>query len=235
VPIIESRAEVRVKVDMEEKSRRLGGDGDLARLALLVLGNDDAEQAILHSGSDAVLVDSAWECERPGEFSNTAFGNPKLGLRLLRLGGFLLLDNLSGALSALVLDSSLVSLVAIRALDGTLSRSTFDEAGRRGTRGVAALSTTLDGQGVGIGELNFDILLLDSGEFAVEFVRILDFLDVELWGEGLQGRVSTLLGSLVPIEVVEHTEEWLEGEGWVGGKESSWEERHLALGCCWLE
>ena len=47
-----------VKVDNEEEGWRLGGDGDLARLALLVLGNDNAEQTVLHGGGDVVLVDT---------------------------------------------------------------------------------------------------------------------------------------------------------------------------------
>jgi hypothetical protein len=37
------------------------------------------------------------------------------------------------------------------------------------------------------------------------------------------------------VEVVEHTEEWLEGIRRVGGEEGSWEERHFAFWCCWFE
>lgn len=200
-----------------------------------MLGNDNSEQAVLHGSGDVILVNSAWKCERSGEFSDAAFRDPELGLRVLWLSGLPLLGDLSGTLSTIILNGSLVGLVAVCTLDGTLSRSTLDEASWWCARGVATLSVALDGQGMSISELDLDILLLDSGKFAVKFVGILDLLDVKLWSEGLQGSASALLNALVAIEVVEHTKEWLEGEGWVGGKESSWEERHPALWCYWLE
>jgi hypothetical protein len=174
-----------VKLDIADKYWRLG-DGDLAWLALLVLRNDNGEQAVLHGCRDGVLVDSGRERKTPAELADAALRYPEPGLRLLRLSGLPLLGNFGGTLnSTLILDSSLVGLVTVCTLDGTLGRSALDEAGRWSTRGVAALGAAFDGQGVGVGEFDLDILLLNSGEFAVEFVGILEFLDVELGGEGL--------------------------------------------------
>jgi hypothetical protein len=174
-----------VKLDIEEKHRRLG-DGDLARLTLLVLRNDNGEQAVLHGCRDGVLVDTGRERKTSAEFPYAALRHPELGLGLLGLSGLLPLGNFGGTLnSTLILDSSLVALVTVCTLDGTLGRSALDEAGWWSTRGVAALGVAFDGQGVGVGEFDLHILLLNSGEFAVEFVGILEFLDVELGGEGL--------------------------------------------------
>lgn len=213
------------------------GDGDLSRLALLVLRDGDGEQAILHGSGDAVLVDTGWEGKGPTELADAALGDPELGLGFLGLGRLLVLGDLGGTLSTLILDGSLMSLVVVRTLDRTLSWGTLDEASRGSAGGVAALGVALDGQGMSISKLDLDILLLDSGEFAVEFVGVFEFLDIKLGGEGLQGGAGvtvTLAGVL--IEVVQHTEERLEGSvGRVSSKEGSWEERHLALWCCWFE
>jgi hypothetical protein len=208
-------------VDIEEESRCLGGDSDLARLALLVLWNDNGEQTVLHVCSDVVLVDTGWEGEGAREFSNTTFRDPELGLRFLGLSGLVLLGNLGGsAFCTLVFDGGLVSLVSVSSLDGTLSRSTFNEASGRRTGCVASLGTALDGQCVGVGELDFDILLLDTRKFAVECVGVLVFLDIELWGESLQrGGSVTLTAVLVLFEVVQKAEEWLEGVDRVGCEE----------------
>jgi len=209
-----------VKVDIEE-SRRLG-DGDLARFALLVLGNDNGEHAVLHGSSDVVLIDTSWERKAATKFSNTALRDPKLGLGLVGLCGLLLLGDLGGSAlsSSLILDASLVSLVVVCTFDGTFGRSVLDEAGRGSAGGVGALGAAFDGQGVGISEFDLDILLLDPREFAVELVGVLDFLDVELGGEGLQGGAGVAVAlTAVLIEVVEHAEEWLEGVGRVGGEE----------------
>jgi len=224
------------KVDMEQEGQRLG-DGNLARLALLMLGDDNGEQTVLHGCRDGVLVDARRESEGPAEFSNAALRDPELGFRLLGLSRLLLLGDSGGTLSStLILNCSLVSLVTVCILDGTMSRSTLDKASWWSTRGVTALGAALDGQGVGVGEFDLDILLLDSGKFAVEFVRILEFLDVELWGKSLQGGATILLTlAAVLIEVVKHTKEWLKGVSRIGSEEGSREERHLAFWCYWFE
>jgi len=204
-----------------------------------MLWNDNGEQAVLHSSSDAVLIDTRWEGEASRKFSDAALRDPELGFGLLGLSGFFLVGEFGGSTlsSTLVLDGSFVGLVAIRILDGTLGRSILDETSWGCSGGVAALGAAFDGQGVGIGKLDLDILLLDSWEFAVQFVSVLAFLDVELGSECLQGgaNVSVTL-TAVFIEVVEHAEEWLEGGvGRVGSDERACEERHLAFGCCGFE
>lgn len=222
-----------VNVDIEEGSWCLG-DGDLARLGLLVLRNDNAEQTVLHGGCDIVLVDASWERERARELSNTALRDPELRFRFLGASGLGLLGNFGGsAFCTFVLDGSLVGLVTIGTLDGTSSWSTFDEASGRGTGLIRALGATLDGDGVVIAELDLDVLLLDTGEFAVQLIVVLDLLDVELGVEGLHLAAVTTATSValrVLVEVLEKLEEWVEGG--VGGGET-WEvvERHLSDRC----
>jgi hypothetical protein len=222
---------------------RLRGDGDLARLGLLLLGNDNGEQAVLHGSSDMVLVDTRWECEASAEVADAAFRDPELGFGLLvvllGLGGLVLGDLGGSTLSTLIFDGSLVCLVvAVATFDGTLRGTAFDEASWWSAGRVVALGAALDGQGMGVRELDLNVLLLDSREFAVEFVGILEFLHVELGSEGLHGgvnRAGIVTLAAVLVEVVEHTEEWLEGIRRVGGEEGSWEERHFAFWCCWFE
>lgn len=239
---------VKVEVDFGKRCWRLRGDGDLARLGLLLLGNDNGEQAVLHGSGDMVLVDTSWECEASAEMTDAAFRDPELGFRLLVvlvllwLGGLVSLGDLSGStLSTLIFDGSLVCLVvAVATFDGTLRGTAFDEASWWSAGRVVALGAALDGQGMGVRELDLNVLLLDSREFAVEFVGILEFLHVELGSEGLHGgvnRAGIVTLAAVLVEVVEHTEEWLEGIRRVGGEEGSWEERHFAFWCCccWFE
>jgi len=204
-----------------------------------MLWNDNGEQAVLHSSSDAVLIDTRWEGEASRKFSDAALRDPELGFGLLGLSGFFFVGEFGGSAlsSTFVLDASFVSLVAIRILDGTLGRSVLDEAGRGCSGGVATFGAAFDGQGVGIGKFDLDILLLDSREFAMQFVSVLAFLDVELGGECLQGGADVAVTlAAVLIEVVEHAKEWLEGgvRG-VGGDEWTCKERHLAFGCCGFE
>jgi len=234
---------VKVEVEFRKRCWRLRGDGDLARLGLLLLGNDNGEQAVLHGSGDMVLVDTSWECEASAEMADAAFRDPELGFGLLVvlvlvwLGGLVSLGDFSGStLSTLIFNGSLVCLVVtVAILDGTLRGTAFDEASWWSTGRVVALGAALDGQGMGIRELDLNVLLLDSGEFAVEFVGILEFLHVELGSEGLHGgvnRVGIVTLAAVLVKVVEHTEEWLEGVRWVGSEEGSWEERHFAFWCC---
>lgn len=198
---------------------RLGGDGYLAGLMLRDLRDVDAENSIAHRGLDVILVDTGWESKAPREFANAALRNPVFSF-VLWLSGLLLLGGyLGGFLSTFFLDGCLVgSLVAVLAFgDGTLGRSAFDEASWRSAGSVAALGAALDGQGVGISELKCNVLLLNAREFAVEFVGVLDFLDIELGGEGLQmSEAGALALAAVLIKLIQHTEKGLEGDRWVG-------------------
>jgi hypothetical protein len=202
---------------------------------LLGLGNMNTKDSVFHRGLDVVLVDTGREGEAAGELANAALGNPELGF-IRSLSALILLGDFGGSLSTLVLNSSLVSLVILLAFgNGSLGWCTLDEASGWSTGGIAALGVTLDSQGVSISELDLNVLLLNAREFAVEFVGILNFLDIELGSEGLQVSTDgTVTLATVLIEFVQHAEEGLEGGCRVGGDERSWEERHLAFRC-WCE
>lgn len=222
--------------ELLRKSRSV--DGDLAGLGLLGLWNNDAEDAVLHRGLDIVLVDARREAEGAGELANAALGDPVLGSRLLRF--LLLLDDLRvfgrwcSGLSGIVLDSSLVGgFVALSDCAGCGGR--FDVAGRRSATFVGAFDATADADGLLVDELDLDVLLVNAGEFAVEFIGVFDFLDIELGLEGLQGVVAATAGARVVVEVIEEAEEGCEGRfrnEW--GQCGSGEERHFACGC-WSE
>jgi len=109
----------------------------------------------------------------------------------------------------------------------------FKSRSRWGARFTMTLSATLDTQGLGIGEFNLDILLLNAREFAVQLVGILDFLDIEARLEGAEGRetaevgkvIASLARALVRGVVVEETEErgeFARGEAWEGKHCSDW-------------
>lgn len=194
------------------------GDSDLAAiLGLLELGNYDAEDTILHGSMDSILINTDWEAEATRELANAPLRNPVFSLRLLWL--LLGLGNFACAVlrSVLIFDSSLVSLViGLTALsDGTNGSGTLDEASRRGTGGIRTLGTALDGQCLGIGELDLNILLLNTWKFSMKFVGVGNLLDIELGVEGLQVRaVMTTLRNVatrVLIEVIEKSEEGREG------------------------
>lgn len=103
-----------------------------------------------------------------------------------------------------------------RALDGGWSGGTLDTVGRV-AGGVGALGVAADGDGLDVGELDLDVLLVDAGQLAVQLIGVLDLLDVELGGEGFQDvaagpRLGCVLGALrVLLEVVEEAEERMEG------------------------
>jgi len=218
------------------------GDGDLAvALGLLELGNHDAEDAILHGSTDSILINTDREAEATRELANAPLRNPVFGLRLLWL--LLSLGEFSGGLlcSVLILDGGLMSLVVAIGLpalsDCTSRNGTLDEASRRGTGGIRTLGTALDGQCLGISELDLNILLLNAWKFSMKFVGVSNLLNIELGAEGLQMRaVMTILSNVatsVLIEVIEKSEEG--GEGSVGVVRHKWtrEERHVACWCCW--
>ena len=98
-------------------------------------------------------------------------------------------------------------------------------AGLVGTlRGILALGAALDDEGMGVGELNVNVFLLDAGEFALEFVGVLVLADVEFGLKGADGGVGgevavAALGGVV----VKETEEGSH----VGGRIAR-EERHFS-------
>ena len=199
----------------------------------------NGQDTILHRSLDAVVVDEIGESEGPREGADRAFGDPVLGFGLFWLLGMLrllLLGDLGGAFSALIgiLDSC---LVAVGTLDGALSGCIFDETGWGGTRGVAVLGAAFDGQGVAVGELDVDVLLLNAGKFAVKLESGLRLNQVPFGGECLQVGacgVFTTTNPAVSIKVVQHSEEGLERVySRVGIDESAWKVRHLACLFCW--
>jgi len=104
-----------------------------------------------------------------------------------------------GTIFTCVFDGGFVDFVVVLAAfgDGAGGRGSLYISGGRSARGVGTLSATFDGQSLGVGKLDLDILLLDTRKFAEELVGVLEFLDVELGGEGLQGGtvVVTTIGS----------------------------------------
>jgi len=108
-------------------------------------------------------------------------------------------------------------------------------ASRTSATFVGALGAAADVDGLLVNELDLNVLLVNAGQFAVEFVGVFDFLDIELGLEGLQSIGGTTVGARVGVEVIEEAEEGCEG-GFrdKGGHCRSVEERHLAWGG-WLE
>lgn len=142
-------------------------DVDLSWLRSLSLGDQDAQDTVLEAGLDSVLVNSGREGEGTVELSNGALADP-----VFRLAGvFLLLGNtlLLGLLGDLVARLGWIvlngGLVAELLLFGVLA--ILDE-----TLWALALFTHMlvaagDGEGVVVGPLNVDVLLLDPGKFAL--------------------------------------------------------------------
>lgn len=75
------------------------------RVGLEQLRNRDAEDAVLQTGPDAVVVDAGWEREAPSELANAAFRDP-VGVLWLVFGDILASsgsDFLAGRLGMLLL------------------------------------------------------------------------------------------------------------------------------------
>ena len=127
-------------------------------------------------------------------------------------------------------------MIRCRRRRGTLRRRVGDAASRflgpldgiGVALGALALRASFDDEGVRIGELDVHVLLIDAGQFALEFVGVFDFADVEFGLEGADGGGAAGAGAgAVDVVVVEEAEEG--GEvGCVVGK--AWEQRHCADG-----
>lgn len=159
------------------------------------------------------------ESKRATEFPNTALRNPILALVLLLL--FLwrisLLDYLtrSRALAAFgnILDCGLMLLVLL--LDGLWLGSSLDESSWWSAALIVTFGAAVDSEGLGVGELDVDVLLGDAWEFTVKFVVCLVLLEVEFGLEG--GERATTTSSrwgVVVVELIKKTEE--RGEGGLG-------------------
>jgi len=197
---------------------------------LLGLGCHNVEDAVLKACGHRFLVDRSREVEATGKLADAALIEPVLGLvdGLLGLGLFLL----SSLSAGLVWDGLVYFLTGLLAPLASLSNSTargsaLDEACRGGTGSIGALSLAADEHSLGLGELDVDILLVDTRELAMEFIRFPGLADVEL---GLPARhtSATAAHSLtrVAVEVVKEAEEG--SERGVGVIQASREESHCA-------
>ena len=163
----------------------------------LSLRNDDGEDTILEAGFDGILVDALRERERARKGADRTLGDPVAGLfgvSLLVLGNLLRCGSLGFGRGdggrVFVLDSGLVGLVRAGGACGiglggigqlllVGSGLGFEEGGWAATLFSHSLSATADGERVGVGEFDVDILLGNAWEFAVQFVGVLVLLHVE--------------------------------------------------------
>lgn len=191
---------------------------------LLHLGNRDAQYTIGEVGRHTLLVDSRWEAEGAGEFSNRPLRDPVLllGLRSLLLGVVVLGDLGRSAvglslLGLLIRDGGLVGVGGVLLLaalgNGAAHLDALDQTGGWCAGCVGALSASADDNGLRLRELDADVILLDAGELAVELVGVFCLLHVELGAEGAGNLALALAAALrvglatVVIEVVEESEE----------------------------
>jgi len=214
-------------------SSRLGhlGDGNLSALVLLGLRHPDSEDAVLHGGFDAVLVHASGEAEGTSELPNSAFRNPVLGLILWLLGLlfllFLFLGRDGGAVvigGFLILDGGFVAVVLLTTLsDGAGGLGTLNKIAGRCAGLVCSLGAATNRQGLGVRELDFDVLLINTRKFTVQLVCVGKLPDIEFGGEGLHMASMvmsiTATGLGVGVEVLEKTEE--RSEGWVRAHEGA--------------
>lgn len=199
-------------------------DSDATRLVLLGLRHRDVEDAVLEVGSDTILINTSGEIEATSEFANASLRNPVLGLvsRLVLLG--LLCDLAGGGVGSLnlllilrlvrVLDCSLVGiLVGVAALgDGTLFLRVLEVARGRRASSVDAFRLATNYHDLRVGEFDVNVVLVDSGQLAVELVSLGCLADIEL---GLPVREAGAAGAVVlagvVVKVVKKTEERSEG------------------------
>lgn len=215
-------------------------DSDASRLVLLGLGDNNAQDSVLESSRDVVLVDACGEVEAARELAKGALGEPVLGLvsgLLLTLLGVFVLGDLIAAFVRggflLILDGSvvgvLVFLMFLTALsDGALVLGTLNKGSRWCASSVGAFSLATDEHCLWLGEFDVNILLGHAGELAMELVGISGLADVELGlplgKAGASGAVLSLALARVAIEVVKETEE--RGKGSIGVVEVAREESH---------
>lgn len=174
-------------------------NGNLLRSRSSSLGHQNRQNTILQAGLNIILVNPVREREGARELANSTLTSPvavtSLGGRLRRL-----LRSLDGLL-----------LVAVAGL----------LLWRWGV--VLALGATFHDQSLGVGEFNVDVLLGDTGEFAVQVEGCLALADVEARREAAQAGLAVVA---VVVVVVQKAEEGGEVAcRWEGGSE----ERHCGF------
>jgi len=194
---------------------------------LLSLGDGDVDDSILKIGCRLVLLDPAGKREGARELANAAFGEPVFGVvnSFLCFGlpgdcivvvgpGYLAL----GRCFARILE--LLS-ISVGGLGWVLCLFV-----RRRPSLVSALDFAADEHGLGVRELNIDVLLAHAGKFAVQLIRLVSLADVEL-GLPVAEAGATTTGrclSRVVVEVIQKSDQW--GEGGRAVVELSWKEGH---------
>lgn len=213
-------------------------DVNAARLVLLGLGNNNAQDTILELGRDVVLVDTSGEVETARELAEGALGEPVLGLitrLLLDLLGLLVVGNFGALVSlglGLILNLGvvrvLVLVVTLALANSALGLGALDEASGRSAGSVCALSLAADGHGLRLSEFNVDVFLGHARELSMKLVGLASLANIELGlpvGEAASTGTTVLLSlTRVAIEVVEETEEGSKGS--IGVVEVAGEESH---------
>lgn len=186
--------------------------------------NHDAQDSVLQAGFDGILVDAGGEAEGAMEFPNGTLGDPVLGFVLAlsffrRLGDLARLLRGAALFSSLFFDSGFVALRSICHVTGDTAAGFVSPVG-----GVFPLGAAFDDQGVGVGEFNVDVLLIETGQFALELVGVFVLADIEFRLEGADGGVGEPTEAL-GVVVVDQSEELGHFVIW-----EAWEERHCSNG-----
>lgn len=218
---------------------------------LRCLGNLDGKDSVVEAGADGVLLDLPGEIEGPAELADAALAAPVLRavsgcglLRLLGLLGSLLLGRSGGfdvdfgsrplAVLILVLYRGLVALgrgggLVVVAFACRASLVTFHKTGDGRLRSVRARDAAVNTESVRVGELDINVLLLQTSEFAVKLKVAVEFADIKLRleGNGGAGGATIAIVSLasVGVEVFEKTEKRREAD--LGVVVVAGEEGHL--------
>ena len=187
-------------------------NGNLLRTWGSRLRNNNREDAVVQARFDLVLVDMAGEREAAVEFAHGALAHPVAVLVVVGLGGH-------GLVFVSGLDDATVVVVVL---------AFFSSTGRRAVGGGGfALGAALDHQSLVVGELDFNVLLRDSGQLTVEVVGVITLADIEARRERTQRGALSAAGA-VDVVVVQQAEERSE----VSGSRHGAEERHSGgVGC----
>ncbi len=139
----------------------------------------DAQDTLLQTGLDSILIDTAGESKAAVELADRALADPELGVVLAGFDDILLVGVCCGngrsfVVWLLILDSGFVGRgirdsAAVAVL--LVIWSTF----------VVMFRATFDNQSVWVGELDGDVFLVKARKFSVEVVSSFDFDDIELW------------------------------------------------------
>lgn len=141
----------------------------LLSLGLLQLRDNNAQDTVLHAGLDVSVIDWVGKGETASEFTHAALGNP-VGVLRVMFGDFIW----SG--SGHFLAGGLLDWLALAVNLGGW--------GWFGTFLPGAFGSSLDGQGLLVCKLDYNVLLVNAGKLAFKNVALLGLLDVEFGGEG---------------------------------------------------